>query len=87
MDDFHGHVADLDGDVGLRDVLKLLQDQAAAEAAARGQQGIDLDAGGDVTCPACGHRFALSPKDPQCPECGLGLGVAANAAPDEAQSS
>ncbi len=70
-----------------KDWAELLADPAAAEAAARGQQGIDLDAGGDVTCPACGHRFVLAPKDPQCPECGLGLGVAANAAPDEAQSS
>ncbi len=70
-----------------KDWAELLRDPAAAEAAARGQQGIDLDAGGEVTCPACGHRFALSPENPQCPECGLGLGVAANAAPDEAQSS
>ena len=70
-----------------KDWAELLEDPGAAEAAVRGQQGIDLDAGGEVTCPACGHRFALSAKDPQCPECGLGLGVAANAAPDEAQSS
>lgn len=70
-----------------KDWAALLQDADAAAAAARGQQGIDLDAGGDVTCPACGHRFVLQAKDAECPECGLGLGVAANAAPDEAQSS
>jgi hypothetical protein len=70
-----------------KDWAELLRDAGAAEAAARGQQGIDLDVGGEVTCPACGHRFALSPKNAECPECGLGLGVAANAAPDEKQSS
>jgi hypothetical protein len=70
-----------------KDWAELLEDAAAAEAAARGQQGIDLDAGGEVTCPACGHTFTLSAAEAQCPECGLGLGVAANAAPDEAQSS
>ncbi len=70
-----------------KDWAELLADPEAAEAAARGQAGIDLDAGGEVNCPACGHHFALQGKDPECPECGLGLGVAANAAPDEAQSS
>ena len=70
-----------------KDWAALLADPEAAEAAARGQAGIDLDAGGEVNCPACGHHFALQGNDPECPECGLGLGVAANAAPDEAQSS
>ncbi len=70
-----------------KDWAELLRDPEAAAAAARGQEGIDLDAGGEVTCPACGHRFALQSKDAECPECGLTLGVAANAAPDEAQSS
>jgi rubrerythrin len=70
-----------------KDWAELLRDPEAAVAAARGQEGIDLDAGGEVTCPACGHRFALQSKDAECPECGLTLGVAANAAPDEAQSS
>lgn len=69
-----------------KDWAALLDDAGAAEAAARGQSGIDLDAGGEVTCPACGHRFTLSADAPECPECGLGLGVAANAAPDDAQS-
>lgn len=70
-----------------KDWAALLADPTAAAAAARGQEGIDLDAGGEVTCPACGHRFVLQGTDAECPECGLGLGVAANAAPDEAQSS
>lgn len=70
-----------------KDWAALLADPDAAAAAARGQEGIDLDAGGEVTCPACGHRFVLEGKLAECPECGLGLGVAANAAPDEAQSS
>jgi hypothetical protein len=33
---------------------------------------VDLDAA-EITCPACGHRFA---KAPECPDCGLFLGVA-----------
>jgi len=70
-----------------KDWAALLADPTAAAAAARGQEGIDLDAGGEVTCPACGHRFVLQGTDAECPECGIGLGVAANAAPDEAQSS
>jgi hypothetical protein len=70
-----------------KDWAALLGDPAAAAAAARGQEGIDLDAGGEVTCPACGHRFVLQGKEAECPECGLGLGVAANSAPDEAQST
>ena len=70
-----------------KDWAALLRDPDAAAAAARGQEGIDLDAGGEVTCPACGHRSVLQGADAECPECGLALGVAANAAPDEAQST
>jgi hypothetical protein len=71
-----------------KDWSDLLADPEAAAAAARGLQGIDVDAGGEVTCPACGHRFALpSGEDAECPECGLGLGAPANAAPDEAESA
>jgi DNA-directed RNA polymerase subunit RPC12/RpoP len=70
-----------------KDWAALLADPEALAAAVRGQEGIDLDAGGEVTCPACSHRFVLDAKAAQCPECGLGLGVAANAAPDEAQST
>ncbi len=70
-----------------RDWAALLAVPEAAAAAARGQAGIDLDAGGEVECPACGHRFALSGSAPECPECGLGLGVPAEAAPDEGRSS
>jgi hypothetical protein len=69
-----------------KDWAEMLADPDAAAAAARGQEGIDLDVGGDVTCPACGHRFPLSKEQAECPECGLGLGAPANAAPDEAQS-
>ncbi len=70
-----------------KDWADLLEDPDAAAAAARGQEGIDVDAGGEVACPACGHRFTLSAGAAECPECGLGLGAPANAAPDEAQSS
>ncbi len=70
-----------------KDWADLLEDPEAAAAAARGQQGIDIDAGGNVTCPACGHAFTVSGREAECPECGLALGAPANAAPDEAQSS
>jgi hypothetical protein len=70
-----------------KDWAELLKDPAAAAAAARGREGIDLDAGGEVICPACGERFLLKGAISECPECGLALGIAANAAPDEAQSS
>ncbi len=70
-----------------KDWADLLGGDAAEAAAARGEAGIDLDAGGEVDCPACGHRFTLAPGDAgECPECGLGLGIGANAAPDEAKS-
>ncbi len=42
-------------------------------AARRGAEGVDLDAGGAITCPACGHRFAAQGAT-ECPDCGLGLG-------------
>ena len=70
-----------------KDWAELLTNPEAAAAAQRGLEGIDLDAGGEVTCPACGHRFVLQGALSECPECGLALGVAANSAPDEAQSS
>jgi hypothetical protein len=67
---------------------ELIDGPEALAAVARAEQKIDLDAGGEVTCPACGHRFTLGPgAAAECPECGLGLGAPANAAPDEAQSS
>jgi hypothetical protein len=69
-----------------RDWAGLLAGSEAAEAAARGQAGIDLDAGAEVPCPACGHLFAPTRAAPECPECGLSLGAPADAAPDEAQS-
>jgi hypothetical protein len=67
------------------DWAHLLEDPDALAAARRGQAGIDLEAGGEVDCPACGHRFVLG-AGAECPECGLSLGIPANAAPDEAKS-
>jgi hypothetical protein len=59
-----------------RDWADLLEDPEAAAAAERGLAGIDLDAGGEVTCPACAHRFtAPTAGEVECPECGLGLGA------------
>lgn len=55
------------------DWKSLVEDEAALEAARRGATGIDLDAGGEVECPACGHRFAAAPGVTECPDCGLGL--------------
>jgi hypothetical protein len=68
-----------------RDWAELLGDAAAAAAAERGRKDIDLDSGGEIECPACGHRFAVSATQPECPDCGLGLGAPAEAAPDEAE--
>ncbi|HEU4386140.1 MAG TPA: hypothetical protein VFR85_21825 [Anaeromyxobacteraceae bacterium] len=67
------------------DWAHLLEVPGAVEAAARGQRGVDLDRGGEVECPACGHRFAAAPGTAECPDCGLSLGVPAEAAPDEAE--
>jgi len=70
-----------------KDWAEMLAGADAAAAAARGQEGIDLDAGGEVTCPACGQRFPVAKgAEAECPECGLALGAPSNAAPDEAQS-
>ena len=41
---------------------------------AGGGEVVDLDAGGEITCPACGTVF----KGQECPDCGLFLGI-----PDE----
>jgi hypothetical protein len=69
-----------------KDWAELLDDPEAAAAASRGQEGIDLDAGGEVTCPACGHRFtALGGGALECPECGLVLGVP-ETTPDESKT-
>ncbi len=70
-----------------QDWADLLQAPESVAAARRGQEGIDLDAGGEITCPACGHAFTPSGRAAECPECGLALGAPSNAAPDEAQSS
>jgi len=57
----------------------------ATAAAKRGEQQIDLDAGGEIECPACAHRFVAGPKQTECPDCGLSLGALAEATPDEAK--
>jgi hypothetical protein len=69
----------------LQDWAHLLGDEEAARAAERGQRGVDLDAGGEIECPACGHRFVVRGELAECPDCGLSLGVPAEAAPDEAE--
>ncbi len=58
-----------------RDWAGLLEDPAAAEAAARGMAGVDLSAGGEIACPACGTKFTATAGQADCPECGLSLGV------------
>ena len=65
-----------------RDWSGLLDDPEAAAAAERGLAGIDLDAGGELECPACGHRFTAQGSAVECPECGLSLGAPSDAAPD-----
>lgn len=68
------------------DWAELLEAPDAMDAAARGQAGIDVDAGGEVVCPACGHKFTVSKEEAECPECGLSLGAPNEASPDEAAS-
>jgi len=58
-----------------KDWAALLQDPEAAAAAARGDQPMELVAGGEIACPACATRFAISAEQPDCPECGLSLWV------------
>jgi hypothetical protein len=70
----------------LKDWSDLLEEAPdAARAAQRGLAGVDLDAGGEIECPACGHRFTPPPGSADCPDCGLSLGVPSDAAPDEAE--
>ncbi len=66
-----------------RDWAGLLDRPEAAAAAERGLAGIDLDAGGEVECPACGHRFGAQGEAVECPECGLALGAPTDAAPED----
>lgn len=68
-----------------RDWADLLEQPEAQAAAERGQRGVDLDQGGEIECPACGHRFVVSPSKAECPECGLSLGAPSESAPDEAE--
>jgi hypothetical protein len=67
------------------DWAELLGGEDAARAAERGARGIDLDAGGEIECPACGHRFVAASSEAECPDCGLALGAPSEAAPDEAE--
>lgn len=67
------------------DWAHLLGEAGAREAAERGLKGIDLDVGGEIECPACGHRFTPASPAAECPDCGLALGAPADAAPDEAE--
>jgi hypothetical protein len=59
----------------------LLATDDAVKAAERGARGVDIDAGGEIECPACGHRFVLVRESPECPDCGLGLGAPSDGAP------
>jgi hypothetical protein len=69
-----------------RDWAELLEGgDEAARAAERGLRGVDLDAGGEIECPACAHRFVAREGAAECPDCGLALGAPAEAAPDEAE--
>ena len=63
----------------------LLGEDGAREAAERGLKGVDLDAGGEIECPACGHKFTPAGSAADCPDCGLALGAPADASPDEAE--
>jgi hypothetical protein len=69
-----------------RDWADLLEAPEAVAAAERGLKGVDLDVGGDIECPACGHAFTAAGAEVECPDCGLSLGAPADAAPDEAES-
>jgi len=68
-----------------RDWADLLEQPEARAAAERGQRGVDLDQGGEIECPACGHRFVIGPSQAECPDCGLSLGAPSESAPDEAE--
>jgi uncharacterized Zn finger protein (UPF0148 family) len=68
-----------------KDWAAMLGDPGAAAAAARGDAAVDLDAGGVIACPACGHRFTVSAAAPDCPECGLSLGVGGDPVPGEVE--
>jgi len=66
------------------DWTTLLEGGEAAAAAERGAAALDLDAGGEIACPACGHAFTLSAAA-TCPDCGLALGAGADQVPGEAE--
>jgi hypothetical protein len=65
---------------------ELLDDPEAAAAAQRGIAGVDVDRGGEITCPACAATFVLDARKAECPDCGLALGAPTESAPDEAEA-
>lgn len=68
-----------------KDWAELLADPDAQAAAQRGAKEQDLDAGGELECPACGTRFKAADATATCPECGLVLGVPTDASPEEGE--
>jgi hypothetical protein len=70
-----------------KDWSALLDDPAAAAAAARGDEAVDLDSGKEIACPACGHRFVASASQSDCPDCGLSLGVGGESVPGETEQA
>lgn len=42
---------------------------------AHGDEEINLDNGGPITCPGCGTVFTPADVKAECPECGLCLGI------------
>ncbi len=68
-----------------QDWAELLEQPDAVAAAERGRRGVDLDAGGEIECPACGHRFVAASARVECPDCGLSLGAPAESSPDESE--
>jgi len=68
-----------------KDWAALIEDEGGAAAAARGDEAVQLVSGGEIACPACAHRFAISAAQPDCPECGLTLWVGEAAGADAGQ--
>jgi len=67
-----------------RDWAGAVEGAEAIEAMERGDQVLALDGSVEIACPACGHRFTVSAAKPDCPDCGLSLGVG-DAVPGEGE--
>ena len=52
-----------------------LQVEGIAGLADEAEEVIDLEAGGPITCPACGETFTPADQQAECPGCGIMLGV------------